>query len=73
MLSPIVFNIIYAEKIIRVPLGERIEGVKINVTVRNNVRYAETNKHLQTLMNLLVEFSSNKGLSTNTQSTTISR
>lgn len=75
ILSPLLFNI-YAEHIIRKSLQKCTEGAKVNGTVINNIRYAddtvvlaESEEHLQTLMNILAEESAEMGLEVNTAKT----
>lgn len=73
-MSPLLFNI-YAEHIIKKSLQNCSEGAKVNGTVINNIRYADTvilaesEQHLQTLMNQLTEESARMGLEVNTAKT----
>lgn len=71
LLSPLLFNV-YAEHIIKTSLEERSEGARVNGVVINNIRYAddtvvlaESEEHLQTLMNVLAVSSARMGLEIN--------
>lgn len=75
LLSPLLFNV-YAESIIRASLQDRLEGAKVNGTIINNIRYADdtvimadSEEHLQILMNRLTTESSRMGLEINTAKT----
>jgi len=75
VLSPILFNV-YAEYIIKRSLQNREEGININGTIINNIRYAddtvilaESGEQLQILMEILNKESEEMGLTINKRKT----
>lgn len=75
ILSPILFNL-YSEYIFREALNEIEEGISINGTRLNNLRYADDTivftdsiKGLQLLMDRIIEASMRYGLDINTNKT----